>query len=223
MRCDLHGFQTGKILHAKFAKMQTKHTLAITAANDGLPLPNGNSPAKSSLASEAVKTPTARKRAPTLYLIIADKLFKGVLCLLLAFGVYKMAGIDLSNLFDRLILRLDPESQFLAHIGDLVDQITPANMRLVATGTFLFSVLSLAEGIGLIFRAPWANWLAIGESAFFIPIEIYELTRHRVANQAGHGFLSHRELGLLVILACNILIVWYLYANRKRLFHRGHE
>lgn len=176
-----------------------------------------------SLPDEAVKVPAVRKRAPTLYLIIADKLFKGGLCLLLALGVYRMAGIDLSSLFDRFVLRLDPESQFLAHIGDLVDQITPANMRLVATGSFLYSMLSLAEGAGLIFRAAWANWLAIGESAFFIPIEIYELAGHRAANHPAHGFLGHRELGLLVILVCNILIVWYLYANRKRLFHRHQE
>jgi uncharacterized membrane protein (DUF2068 family) len=175
------------------------------------------------LPDEAIKAPAVRKRAPTLYLIIADKLIKGLICLLLALGVYKMAGVDLSSLFDRLVLRLDPESQFLAHIGDLVDQITPANMRLVATGSFLYSMLSLIEGVGLICRATWANWLAMGESAFFIPIEIYELTRHSAAAHPGQGFPGHRELGLLVILACNILIVWYLYANRKRLFHRNNE
>jgi uncharacterized membrane protein (DUF2068 family) len=178
-------------------------------------------PPRAPLAGEYVKAPAVKKCAPALYLIIADKMIKGAVCLLLALGVYKMAGIDLSSLFDRFILRLDPENQFLSKIGDLVDQITPANMRLVATGTFLYSMLSLTEGVGLIFRAPWANWLAIGESAFFIPIEIYELARHRALNHPGEGFLSHRELGLLVILACNILIVWYLYANRKRLFHRG--
>ena len=183
----------------------------------GCPVP------ETALPAESIKVPAARKAAPTLYLIIADKLIKGILCLLLALGVYKMAGVDLSSLYDRLILRLDPESDFLTHIGDLVDQITPANMRLVATGTFLYSMLSLVEGAGLIFRAPWANWLAIGESAFFIPIEIYELTRYRALNHSGYGFLSHRELGLLAVLACNILIVWYLYANRKRLFHHGRE
>lgn len=168
------------------------------------------------------KTQVEAKRAPTLYLIIADKLFKGLLCLLLAFGVYKMAGIDLSDLFDRFVLRLDPESRFLTHIGDLIDQITPANMRMVATGSFLYSVLSLVEGIGLIFRAPWANWLAIGESAFFIPIEIYELSRRPATAHSWRAFLNHRELGLLAVLACNVLIVWYLYANRKRLFS-GHR
>ncbi len=171
------------------------------------------------LKDKCAKMAAVKTRAPALYLIIADKLFKGILCLLLGLGVYKMAGIDLSSLFDRLVLRLDPESRFLNHLGDLIDQITPANMRMVATGTFLYSLLSLTEGVGLIFRAPWASWLAIGESAFFIPIEIYELMHRRVFNHPGREFLSHRQLGLLFVLACNILIFWYLYRNRKRLFH----
>jgi uncharacterized membrane protein (DUF2068 family) len=179
---------------------------------------------ESPLVVEKTKAPTAKKRAPTLYLIIADKLIKGILSLLLAFGVYKMAGIDLSLVFDRVVhwTHLDPEDRFLANIGGLIDQITPANMRMVATGTLLYSILSLIEGLGLIFRAPWANWLAIGESAFFIPIEVYELTRHFRINRSGPELLSRPVLGLLMVLVCNILIVWYLYANRKRLFHGYH-
>ena len=45
----------------------------------------------------------------------------------------------------------------------------------VAIGSLLYSLFSLVEGVGLMFRVSWAGWLAIGESAFFIPIEILEL------------------------------------------------
>ncbi len=158
------------------------------------------------------KSPVVQKRAPTFYLIIADKLIKGTLLLLLSFGVYRMVGVDLSALFDRMVhwSHLDPEDRFLANLGDFIDQIKPANLRWIATGTMLYSLLSLTEGFGLIFRAPWANWLAIGESAFFIPIEIYELIHRSRPN--------HPRFGLMLVLVCNIIIVWYLYANRKRLF-----
>jgi len=179
---------------------------------------------ESPLMAENTTTPVVKKCAPTLYLIIADKLFKGVLSLLLAFGVYKMAGVDLSDLFDRLVrwVHLDPEDRFLTDLVDLIDQITPANMRWVATGTLLYSLFSLVEGLGLIFRAKWAIWLAIGESAFFIPIEIYELVRRHVLNHPQPELLSHPKLSLLVVLGCNVLIVWYLYANRKRLLRHHH-
>jgi uncharacterized membrane protein (DUF2068 family) len=49
--------------------------------------------------------------------------------------------------------------------------------------------------------------MAIGESAFFIPIELYELTRP--------GKFSWI---VLVVLVINIVIVWYLFENRHRLF-----
>jgi uncharacterized membrane protein (DUF2068 family) len=170
--------------------------------------------------SENVKGSEKKKRAPTLYFIIVVKLAKGLLAVLLAFGVYKLAGKDLSSLFDRLLVfvHLDPENRFLSDIGDRLDSITPANVRWVATGTFLYSLFSLVEGVGLIFRASWAGWMAIGESAFFIPIEIFELVHHH--ELAERGELAHPGFAwkLSLILGLNILIVWYLLQNRARLF-----
>ena len=167
----------------------------------------------------ADQAPVQKRRAPTLYFIIFIKLLKGVLALLLAFGVYKLAGRDLAGIFDNVLrfIHLDPENRFFSDIGEKLDQVTPSNVKWVATGTFLYSLLALVEGVGLIFRVKWAVWLAIGESAFFIPIEIFELV-HR------HELVKRGELHpgfawkLTVILGLNILIVWYLFQNRSRLF-----
>jgi uncharacterized membrane protein (DUF2068 family) len=150
-------------------------------------------------------------------------LIKGALSLGLALGVYKMTGAGLSDLFDRFVhwVHLDPENRFLSDIGDRLELITPANVRWMATGTFLYSLFALVEGVGLIFRVPWAGWLAIGESAFFIPIEIFELVRHHrseMLNPSGSELISQPQFGLLIVLAINVFIVWYLYTNRKRLF-----
>lgn len=162
-----------------------------------------------------------KKRAPTLYFIIATKFVKGVLALLLAFGVYRLSGQDLGDVFDRAVkfIHLDPEKKFFSDIGDRLDDITPANVRWVATGTFLYSLFALVEAVGLMFRVPWAVWLTIGESAFFIPIEIYELMhRHQVTE---NGEVIHWfSWKIASILALNILIVWYLYQNRERLSQR---
>src|SRR6185503_7591314 len=164
-------------------------------------------------------SPVLKKRAPTLWFIIITKLVKGALALLLALGVYKLAGRDLGNLFDQTlrVIHLDPENRFLSDIGDKLDQITPSNVKWVATGTFLYSLFSLVEGIGLIFRVPWAGWMAIGESAFFIPIEIFELVhRHELVRRGElHPGFAWK---LSIILGLNILIVWYLFQNRARLF-----
>ena len=152
-----------------------------------------------------------KKPAPMLYVIIGIKVIKGVLLLLLAFGVYRLADNDLMRDY-RLFLdwiHVDPERKFFTDLAAQIKTITPGNVYWVASGTAIYSLFSLVEGVGLIFRVTWAAYLAIGESAFFIPIEIYELM---------HRFLP----AVLVVLILNILIVWYLFVNRDRLF-RHHE
>jgi len=153
-----------------------------------------------------------RRRAPTLYLIIAGKLIKGTLAVALALFIFKLAGQDLTEAFGRLLqwFHLDPESRFFSEVGDKLDNVTPANVRWVGVVTVLYSLISLVEGIGLIFRVPWAGWLAIGESAFFIPFEVREIILHP------HWFV-------LGVLGFNILIVWYLFVNRSWLFRHHHH
>jgi len=74
-----------------------------------------------------------------LYFIVAIKLIKGVLLLLVALGIFALAGKDLQDLFEHFVhgLGFDPENRFFSNIGDWLDTITPANVRVVASGTFL--------------------------------------------------------------------------------------
>jgi uncharacterized membrane protein (DUF2068 family) len=148
-----------------------------------------------------------KNRAPTLYFIIAIKLLKGLLFLLLAFGVYRIADENLPELFHDVLrfLHVDPENRFFTELSAKIETISESRMVWLAGGTFFYSLFSLVEGVGLLFRVSWAGWLAIGESAFFVPIEIFDLLhRFRVA--------------VLVVLILNIFIVWYLLQNRQRLF-----
>jgi uncharacterized membrane protein (DUF2068 family) len=177
------------------------------------------------MAADATSAP---RRAPTLYFNVAIKLIKGVALLLLALGVLSLADKNLSDMFDQFLrwVHLDPERSFFQGMGDWLDTITPANVRAVASGTFLCGLFLIVLGLGLAFRAKWAIWLAIGESAFFIPIEIYELVRHRRPDGAGRPrpeLFPHPPIGLVILLALNVAIVWYLFKNRERLFRHHHH
>lgn len=153
-----------------------------------------------------------KKRAPTLYVIIAIKLLKGSLFVILAIVAYCLSDNDLPAELHKWLqlLRLNPERKFWASLALQIGKLTEANVLWAAAGTFVYSMFSWVEGIGLMFRVPWAGWMAIGESAFFIPIELYELSQHVT-------------VFLLVILGINILIVWYLFQNRARLFRHHHR
>src|SRR5439155_3230703 len=156
-------------------------------------------------------TEKIKRRAPTLYAIIAIKLFKGLVFVTLAIIAYTLSDNDLPAEYRNLLhhLRLNPERKFWADLARQVGYLTEAKVLWAAAGTLIYSLFSLVEAVGLMLRVSWAGWLAIGESAFFIPIEIYELV-HRREGHPGH------PLVIVVILAFNILIVWYLLQNRRR-------
>jgi len=162
------------------------------------------------VAGETTKTETliVKKRAPTLYAIIAMKLLKGLLFVSLAWVAYCLSDNDLPYEYRRLLhfLRVNPENKFFSDLAVQVGNLTEVKVLQVAAGTLFYSLFSLVEGFGLMFRVRWAGWLAIGDSSFFIPIEIAELAHHFSKT-------------VLIILVLNVIIVCYLLRNRHRLFH----
>jgi uncharacterized membrane protein (DUF2068 family) len=165
---------------------------------------------------EAVEPPL--KRAPTLYLIILFKLAKGLLAVFLAAALYSQPATKLPTDYEELMgrsgvkevfhyLRINPENRFFEHLAKQIANATDADVRATVAGALLWSLFPLTEGIGMIFRVKWAGWLAIGESAFFVPVEIYKL-------------LEDFSWFMVIVTVSNIFIVWYLYANRHRLFHQ---
>lgn len=164
--------------------------------------------------------PPVRKRAPTLYGIILFKLVKGLLLLGVAIAAYSISDKNLPDEYHGLLRRLQPvlelmrvhpANKFFAHIAEQIGELKESNILWAAAGTLFYSSFSLLEGLGLLFRISWAGWLALGESAFFVPIELYELTRR-----------TKFSWWLVVVLVTNIIIVWYLFRNRHRLFLRHH-
>ena len=163
----------------------------------------------------------AQKRTPTLYGIIVFKLIKGSLFLTLAIMAYTLSDNNLPEEYRGFLryiqpvlelLRVHPANKFFTHLAEQIGGLTEAKVLWAAAGTLFYSLFSLVEGVGLMFRISWAGWLAIGESAFFIPIEIYELSRR-----------TKFSWWLLAVLAINVFIVWYLFKNRHRLFVHHHH
>lgn len=166
-------------------------------------------------------TELVKKRAPTLYVIITLKLLKGLLFVGLAVAAYTLSDNDLPAEYQNFLhhLRVNPERRFWADVARQVGTLTETKVLWAAAGTLVYSLFSLVEGVGLMFRISWAGWLTIGESAFFIPIEVYELVNGTVRDSARAG----HPIVVTIVLAFNVLIVWYLFQNRERLFRHHHH
>jgi uncharacterized membrane protein (DUF2068 family) len=153
-----------------------------------------------------------KKKAAGLYSIAVFKLGKGIVFLLVTWGIYALSDENLPQMLRDMLtaIRLNPEHQFFQGAFQKLAKITESNMLWVAGGTLAYACLAMVEGIGLFLRYFWAAYLAIAESAIFIPVEIYELSKTFT-------------YGMLFLLGLNIFILVYLWRNRHRLFRHLHE
>jgi uncharacterized membrane protein (DUF2068 family) len=74
-------------------------------------------------------------------------------------------------------------------------------LRDLAIASLAYAAVFAVEGVGLIMRRRWAEWLTVFVTASFVPFEVYELVR-----RPGPG--------KLVALAINVAIVVYLARRR---------
>lgn len=74
----------------------------------------------------------------------------------------------------------------------------------VAIGAILYGLLEAFEGVGLLLRRRWAEYLVLVATAVFLPVEIEEILRRPTV---------FKVLALLVNLAIIAYLIW-----RKRLF-----
>jgi uncharacterized membrane protein (DUF2068 family) len=90
-------------------------------------------------------------------------------------------------------------------VGDLTS--SPHKIELVGTLLVIYAALFTVEGVGLIARRVWAEWLTIIITCSFIPLEIYEVIEKGSAIKA-------------LVLVVNILIAIYLIGRRLHAHHR---
>ena len=174
----------------------------------------------------AVNLEAKPKRAPTLYFIVAIKLLKGLAALLLALGAYNLTDNNLPEDFRKLLefLHLDPEKRFFLELADRVAEITPANLHWVVVGSLVYGAFMLLQATGLVLRVSWIVWLVIAESAFFIPIEVFELVRKHAPAVENHPHIfAHPKISAGIVLVVNAAIVWYLFKNRARIIRHHHH
>lgn len=152
-----------------------------------------------------------QQRTPALTGIITLKLGKGVIFTSLALAFWALSDNNLPLEFSQLLqtLHIDGKRQFYMDLATRIANVKEVDVLWVAGFTLAYGLLSLTEGLGLIYRQGWASWLAMAESAIFLPAEISKLAQHF-------------SFAVLAILIINIFIVVYLFRNRNRLFHHIH-
>ncbi len=148
---------------------------------------------------------------PAIRFITVERFVKGTLLVLAGIALIAFSG---SNGFQDFVTRAQTElnlnpgqhiwtrlyEQTLVRFGHLSGRARDV----LGAGAILYGVLELIEGIGLLRRRRWAEYLVLIATCAFIPVEVDELVRHPSAFKA---------LAFTVNVAIVAYLVW-----RKRLF-----
>lgn len=144
-----------------------------------------------------------------LIVIGAVKLLEAALFVLLGVGVLRMLHKDLVDEFTRAIvaLRFDPEGRFVSLLLGKVALISPHRLREISAVVFAHAALDIVEGVGLILRKIWAEFVTLTVTALFLPVEFFEIVRHVT-------------LVRVSILAVNLAVVAYLIFHVQMVLRR---
>ena len=113
-------------------------------------------------------------------LIAIFKLLKALLLVGVGLGALKLLGKDPSSAVGQAAayVHADPGGRLVQRAVAKLGVLSEKQMAAIAFGTFAYAAIFLVEGIGLLARKRWAEWLTIVVTASFIPFEIWELARH---------------------------------------------
>lgn len=133
---------------------------------------------------------------------------KGTLVFLAGFGALSLVHRDAQRIAEELIghLHLNPAKRYPSIFIEAAGHLTDTRLWFLTSLATAYGLLRFLEAYGLWRERPWAEWLAAGSGAIYIPFELYELIR-------GFGWVS---VGALVV---NLLVVGVMI----NALHRGYR
>ena len=191
--------------------------------------PTTSVPAAVAVPAEAVAAKRAGNQA--LAMIAVFKLSKAVLFFAVAFGLLRMIDKDTAVELKKLlhVFRIDGDRGFIKDLLVKANVIENPQKKLFGALAAISGVMFCIEGVGLMLRKKWAEYLTVILTSGGIPIELYEIF-HRTAHVAGSKILTATvpeeqraafvfdKMMLLKIgaLLLNSLIVWFLVSHLRR-------
>ena len=146
-----------------------------------------------------------RSRGRGLRLIAVFKLLKGLALLAVGIGALKLLHKDVAAVVEHWIniFQVDPHSHYIQLLLAKLSIVDDRRLKELSVGTFIYSAIFLAEGVGLALGKRWAEYLTIVTTASLLPLEVYELVKHV-------------GIGKGVALVINLAVVAYLILELRR-------
>jgi uncharacterized membrane protein (DUF2068 family) len=134
--------------------------------------------------------------------------FKGVIVLAAVSGLLMPVHKDVHAIAARLVehTHLNPASRYPQIFLDAAANVQDSKLILLALGAAAYSAVRLIEAYGLFHERAWAEILAAGSGAIYLPPELFELFRH----------VTTLRLVLLFANAAVVAIMVHALLRRRR-------
>ncbi len=148
---------------------------------------------------------TTRPHQTGLAVIALFKVLKGLLLLLVGFGLLRLVHVEIATLFSLLIeaLHVNADSRIIHALVLKVDALQPHTVLVAGLVSLGYAGLLLLEGIGLWLERAWAAYLTVISTSLLLPFELYEVIDR----------VSMLRVGILIL---NLVIVLYLVSQLKQ-------
>jgi uncharacterized membrane protein (DUF2068 family) len=136
---------------------------------------------------------------PGLRVVATVEATKGLLVLAVGAGLFSLVHRDVQAIAEHIVkaFHLNPASHTPRVFIDLAGDLTSSRLQLLALGATAYASLHLVQAWGLWRGKRWAEWLTVVAGGFYIPVEVYELTKSVTWPK-------------VTLLAINLAIVAYL-------------
>ena len=148
----------------------------------------------------AAMTDEKRKTTELLVLIGCVKLLKAAMLIFLALELHRLLD---PNIGDRMAdfchhIRIDPSNERVHALIARLTGVSPATLHRLRLGSYLYAGLFATEGLGLVLRKKWAEYLTVITTSLLLPLEVYEV------------FHGHHHIAKIIVIVINVAIVLYL-------------
>jgi len=133
---------------------------------------------------------------------------KGLFVLLAGFGLLAYIHKNLHLAAEQLVrhFHLNPASRYPRIFLDLADNVTDAQLWVLALSALLYAVIRFVEAYGLWLQRRWAEWFGLFAGAIYVPIEIVEVARK----------VTWPRVSLLIVNAAIVVyLAFILYLARQ--------
>lgn len=135
-----------------------------------------------------------------LHTIACLEALKGVLVLVVGFGLLSLVDQDLQAAAERLVRlsHLNPAHHYPQVFIEALANTTDARLKFLAALAFLYAGVRFIEAYGLWRLKTWAEWLGIVSGAVYLPVEVFELIKHATFLKGGVFLINAGIVSYLV-------------------------